>query len=242
MDLPRDGENETGRGAFTPEEQLKLPEEDERLPWLESDEDYREPGIDPSRIVAFALIGVLALVLVGGAVWFVMHSREQGSILPDGRTIAAPTEPYKTRPDDPGGAQVAGTGDTTFERAEGIDSEGQIAATDTPAPAATPAATPVATQAAAPVPTPSATATQPPTVSGVPVQVAAYSRRNQAVDGWTTLTRRYDVLQGMKYRIVEAVVDGATVHRLQALASDRAAADNLCRAIKQAGGDCQVKG
>ncbi len=233
MDLPRDGENEAGRGAFTPEEQLKLTEEDERLPWLESDEDYHEPGIDPSRIVAFALIGVLALVLIGGATWFVMNSREQGSILPDGSTIAAPAEPYKTRPGDPGGAQIAGTGDTTFERAEGIDSESQIAATDTPAPVTTPSA--------APAPTPSATATQAPATSGVPVQVGAYSRREQAVDGWSTLVRRYEVLQGMKYRIVEAVVDGATVHRLQAMASDRAAADNLCRAIKNAGGDCQVK-
>jgi len=232
MDLPRDGEDEAGRMTFSTEEQLKLSDEDERLPWLESDEDYQEPGIDPSRIVAFALIGVLALALIGGAVWFVTNSREQGSILPDGSTIAAPEEPYKTKPEQAGGAEVAGTGDTSFERAEGIDSEGRIAATDTPAPSSSAPAQPTA----------AATASPAAAVSGVPVQVAAYTRRDQAEPGWNTLARRYDVLQGMKYRVVEGIVDGATVYRLQAMAGTRAEADNLCRAIKQSGGDCQVKG
>jgi len=234
MDLPRDGEDEAGRGTFSTEEQLRLTEDDERLPWLESDEDYQQPGIDPSRIIAFALIGVLALVLIGGATWFVTSARQDSDIIPDGSTIAAPEQPYKTRPAQSGGTEVAGTGDTSFERAEGIDAEGRIAATDTPAPSGT--------MRPEPAPTASASAAPAPAMSGVPVQVAAYTQRDQAEAGWNTLARRYDVLQGMRYRIVQAVVDGATVHRLQAMAPSRTEADNLCRAIKQAGGDCQVKG
>jgi hypothetical protein len=46
----------------------------------------------------------------------------------------------------------------------------------------------------------------------------------------------------MRYRIEEGVVDIGTVYRLQAVASDRAAADRLCANLKSDGIDCQVKG
>ena len=36
------------------EEQLSLANADERLPWLESDDDYEQPAVDTGRIVAFA--------------------------------------------------------------------------------------------------------------------------------------------------------------------------------------------
>ena len=45
----------------------------------------------------------------------------------------------------------------------------------------------------------------------------------------------------MRYRIEEGVVDIGKVYRLQAVASDRAAADRLCAALKADGLDCQVK-
>ena len=73
------------------------------------------------------------------------------------------------------------------------------------------------------------------------MQVGAYQTRASAETGWSQVQGRYPVLQGVRHRIVEATVDSGTIYRLQAVAADGAAADAMCRAIRTAGGDCQVK-
>src|SRR5262249_6738777 len=156
--------------------------------------------------------------------------RTDSALVADGGTIEAPEGPYKEKPEDPGGREVAGTGDTSFAVAEGQTVEGRVA--ETPA-AATPTATPSAAPSAAPSASPS------PGPSGIGVQVGAYSRRDQAEAGWQQLSGRLAPLQGRSHRVVEGVVDGTTVYRLQAVAGSVAEADTLCRAIKAAGGDCQ---
>ena len=70
---------------------------------------------------------LLLIVLLLGAVWFFTRDPGAGAVIADGSTIEAPDEPYKTRPDDPGGREVEGTGDTSYEVAEGQQVEGQIA-------------------------------------------------------------------------------------------------------------------
>lgn len=205
------------------EEELALPA-DERLPWLESDDEYEQPERDTGRIVAFAAGGTLVVaLLVGGLIW-ATGDRGGGEPVADGSVIAAPEEPYKTRPEDPGGREVEGTGNSSFAVAEGEQVEGRIAAP-------------------APSPRPSATAadgenTEP---GGVGVQVGAYSARSAAETGWSTLTGRIGALQGREHRIVEATIDSGRIFRLQALAATVAEAQTLCREIKAAGGDCQVK-
>ena len=106
-------------GPIEAEEQLALADGEERLPWLESDDDYEQPGVDTGRVVAFAAVGLLAVVLVVGAIWWFTRDRTDEALVADGGVIEAPDAPYKTRPDDPGGRQVEGTGDTSFEVAEG---------------------------------------------------------------------------------------------------------------------------
>jgi hypothetical protein len=71
--------------------------------------------------------------------------------------------------------------------------------------------------------------------------VAAYSSRDRAEAGWSTLSTRYSALSGVGHRIVQATVDGATVFRLQAVSGDLKAARELCSALQSQGGDCQVK-
>src|SRR5690554_1549332 len=122
-------------GTIEAEEQLTLADEDERLPWLESDDDYEEPAVDTGRIVAFGAISLLALIVIIGAVLWFTSDRTRADVVADGSTIEAPDEPYKVRPDEPGGQQVAGTGETSFEVAEGNRVEGRIAGSGTvPAP------------------------------------------------------------------------------------------------------------
>jgi hypothetical protein len=214
----------------TIEEQLTLADGEERLPWLESDDEDEQPGVDTGRIIAFAAVGALALVLLLGALWWFTGDRADEELVADGGTIEAPDEPYRTRPDDPGGQQVAGTGDTSFEVGEGQEVEGLIAGSgDVPAPSID------REQADSPAPRPSAAA------GGIGVQVGAYSSREAAETGWTTLSGRIEALQGRNHRVVQGTADSGTIYRLQAVAGTVAEAETLCRSIKSQGGDCQVK-
>jgi len=207
---------------------LDLDDGDEQLPWLESDEDYEQGGVDTGRIVAFALIGLLVIGLVVGALWFFTRDRSDPALVADGGTIEAPDGPYKTRPENPGGKTFAGTGDTSFAVAEGQSREGKLAEE---------APRPSVDAASADKPAPPAEDVK----GGVGVQVGAYSNRAAAEQGWATLQGRYSALQGVRHRIVEGQADIGTVYRLQAVAGDAASANGLCNAIKAAGGACQVK-
>lgn len=226
-DEPMDGD---GDGPIEAEEQLALADGAERLPWLESDDDDEEPGVDTGRLVAFAAVGLLALVLILGMIWFFTSDTNDDELVADGGTIEAPDEPYRTRPDDPGGRQVEGTGDTSFEVAEGETVEGRIAGSG-----ATPAPSIDRTQGGKP------TSAATPASGGVGVQVGAYSSRAAAETGWSQLSGRIEALQGRSHRIVQGTADSGTIFRLQAVAGSAAEAEALCRAIRSQGGDCQVK-
>lgn len=220
-------------GVIGADAQLSLSGADERLPWLESDDDYEQPGVDTGRIIAFAAVGLLFIVLVLGAIYFFTRDPSDADVVADGSTIEAPDEPYKSRPDDPGGREVEGTGDTSYEVAEGKQIQGQIAAgvpvkDDEDEEPAEPTAAPLPTTSSAPT-------------GSVGVQVGAYSTRAQAEAGWSQLTGRYEALQGRSHRVLQGTADSGTIFRLQAVAGSAADADTLCRAIKAAGGDCQVK-
>jgi len=222
--VPGDGE------TIETEEQLALADGEERLPWLESDDEDEQPGVDTGRIVAFGAVGALALVLLLGALWWFTGDRADEELVADGGVIEAPDEPYRTRPDAPGGQQVAGTGDTSFEVGEGKTREGRIAGSgDAPAPS-------IDREQAD---TSDAPAT--PASSGIGVQVGAYSSREAAESGWTTLAGRIGALQGRSHRVVQGTADSGTIFRLQAVAGTVAEAETLCRNIKAQGGDCQVK-
>ena len=235
--MPRKGIGEEpedlGEGPIDTEEQLELADGEERLPWLESDDDYDQPGVDTGRLVAFGVVIALALVLMLGALWWFTRNGTDEELVADGSVIEAPDEPYRERPDDPGGQQVAGTGDTSFEVGEGRSVDGRIAGSG-----AVPAPSIDREQDDAPAARPSAAATAS---GGIGVQVGAYSTRAQAETGWSQLTARIEALQGRNHRVVQGTADSGTIYRLQAVAGTVAEAETLCRSIKSQGGDCQVK-
>lgn len=222
------------------EEQLDLAD-DESLPWLEAGEDEDDgAGFDTSRLILLAVLALALLGAVVGAIWFVTN---QVSDEPeaDGSVIAAPEEPYKTRPDDPGGKTFAGTGDTSFAVGEGQSREGRLAEPTT-APRDTAASGPSiastvneGTRTTAPSTPASATA------PGTAVQVGAFPRRDDAEAAWSRLTRQTEALSGVRHRVVEAQVDIGRVYRLQAVTGSRAEANRLCAALKADGLACFVK-
>ncbi len=215
------------------------------LPWLESDEEDEDAGgLDVMQIVGFVALLLAVLGAVVGGVWFVSNRVAGAEAVADGSVITAPEGPIKQRPDNPGGKEFAGTGNVAPLVGEGGSRPATVAeAPMPPLPGAQPMGTPLATPSAGatkPVPTTAPTPSAPP-VAGTGVQLAAYGTRARAEEGWTQVSRRTEVLKGVKYRIVEGKVDIGTVYRLQAVAGSRAEADRLCAALKADGVDCQVK-
>lgn len=231
----------TVRQAEPPERELAFETPDERLPWLESEEDGEEPPVyDTGRLIGLGLIMLVALVVLVGGVWFFANRSAVSGPAPDGSLVAAPTAPYKERPSSPGGKTFAGTGDTSYAVGEGREVEGKLAAAPPPPPAPAPTAqtTITATAKSEPSPAPAADAALP---QGTAVQVGAYSSRADAQAGWQRLTGQTDALAGVSHRIIAGRADIGTVYRLQAAGGDRAGAQALCSRLKAVGIACQVK-
>lgn len=208
--------------------------DDDSLPWLEADEeDEGRSDIDIAQIIGFALILMTILATVVGGVWYFANKSGNAEVVADGSVIEAPQGPIKERPEDPGGKEFDGTGNVAPVVAEGGTREG-VLDTDGETGAQTPEAATSAASDASPAAASSGS-------GGVGVQLAAYSSRARAEQGWNDLRRRTDALDNARYRIEEGVVDIGTVYRLQAVASNRAAAEQLCVALKADGLDCQVK-
>jgi hypothetical protein len=221
-------------GVIEPEE-LAFAQEDERLPWLEADDDVDEGAVDTGRVVAFVVGSLVVLALVIGALWWIFRDSSGGDLVADGSTIEAPAGPYKTKPENPGGAEALGTGDTSFAVAQGRTIEGKIAVSPAPQPSID------RNQAGSGPEAASAAKAEASPAEGVGVQVGAYSSRDRAEAGWSTLSTRYPALDGVKHRIVQGTVDGSPIFRLQAVAGDVKTASQLCSALQSQGGDCQVK-
>ena len=214
---------------YLADEQLTLAaDEDERLPWLESgDEDDDDVGgVDTGRIVGFALFAALALAALVAGIWWFGQRGPDAEFVADGSTIEAPPGPYKTKPADPGGKTFEGTGNLAPAVGEGKTTEGRLAEAAVPAPS---------------IDAPKPGETPAPAVSGVGVQVGAYTSRADAEKGWQSLQSRTDKLAGVSHRVVQGQADMGTVYRLQAVAGDAASARALCQALANDGVDCQVK-
>jgi hypothetical protein len=229
------------RPAPQAERELALEAPEERLPWLESDDDGEDAaGFDTGRLVGLGLLLLVALVLVVGAVWFIANRSLDDAPAPDGSLIAAPATPYKERPSNPGGKTFAGTGDTSYAVGAGKKVEGKLAAaTPAPSTALEPAA-PAATPTAQPAPGPAASKDSA-LPRGTAVQVGAYSTRADAEAGWRRLSSQTDALSGVSHRIIAGRADIGTVYRLQAAGGSAAGARALCDRLESAGIACQVK-
>lgn len=234
------------------EGELDLTNEDS-LPWLESDEDESDGGFDMTQFLGF---GAILLALLGAmifGIWFLTNQTRDADLVADGSTIEAPEGPYKERPEDPGGKEFAGTGNVAPVVGEGQTREGVMAdggesgsegsggSVSGSESGGTTAAASSSTDGSGESASSSASASGASSSSVVGVQVGAYGSRARAEAGWQTLTRSSDALSGVRYRIVKGEADIGTVYRLQALASNRAAADQLCNALKADGLPCQVK-
>jgi len=237
MRLMSDERSRAHRAAVDEDGSLRLAlgPGDERLPWLEGEEEDEEPELDRARVLAVGAALLLVLLVLGGVAWWLWADGGEGELAPDGSTIAAPEGPYKVRPRDPGGREVSGTGDKSFEVAEGVPVEGRIAPVAPP-----PVVQPTGQNATGQTET-GPSASDGGQVPGIGVQIGAYPTREAAQAGWSQLSQRLEPLQGHGHRILEGTADSGTIYRLQVVAESLPAARQLCGMLREAGGDCQVK-
>ena len=225
-------------------EPLDLGERD-RLPWLESEED-EDTGVDTGRVAIAVGAGLALMASIVGGVWYVSHRKDAGAPVADGSLIAAPAEPWREAPKEPGGKQFDGTGDTSYAVSQGQNRPAQLAGGDAEVPkagasfaggAAEPAA---AADKPAAKPAEAAPAGAPAGPVGGVVQIAAYASQTQAEGGWNRLVVAHEMLKGMNHRIVAAKIELATVYRLQ-IVTNAGGGQGLCERLKADGVSCQVK-
>ncbi len=206
--------------ADTDSEGLGL-EDPDHLPWLETADDY-EYDDSPSifKIILFILLGLSILAAAFGVYYWYQNKSDNGGVRGNGDVIAAQEGNYKVAPEDEQGKDFEGEGDASFATSEGQKVNGKIGSeakvdsvkTDSPLAAGTAA-----------------------------VQLGAYSDTESAAAGWTSLSRRFGFLKDDMRKIVEGKIDnGATIYRLQAVASNAAQANDICSKLKAAGENCLV--
>ncbi len=146
-------------------------EEGDRLPWLEAvDEDDGREGPSALKLIVAVLIGLAAIGgIVGGLFW--LGNRHAGGASPgDVETIKAPQGAYKVKPQNPGGMNVQGTGDTSFAASAGAEPKGRIDASKMPEAPVTKGAAPAGQLSSGHVKTAQATPAKP--ASTAPIRVA----------------------------------------------------------------------
>jgi len=214
--------------------------DDGQLPWLQAVEDEDEPrGVSGRKMLAALLVVLAAGALVAGT-FFWLGSRG-GDVSGPPELIRAEAGPYKVKPPNPGGLDVAGESQTAFETSAGEDKDAQLdlsAVPETPvaAPKPEPKQEPKPTAAPAEGKTP--LPPEPPTSggSGSVIQLGAFQNQAQAERAWTALAARFPSVAALSKMIVP--FPGGI--RLRAGAPSPAVAREACQALKAAGENCFV--
>jgi len=92
----------------------------DRLPWLEAVEDEDgEEGVSIARLIAGVVAALVAIGLIVGGVFWLRNRPE--AVTGSGKLIEAQEGDYKIKPDDAGGMNVAGEGDTAYAASQGAE-------------------------------------------------------------------------------------------------------------------------
>lgn len=209
----------------------------ESLPWLEAVENEEGPRAISARKM---LIGLTLVLLAGAVVAGTMFWLGRQDPAPGGAPVLIKAEPgpYKVKPNDPGGLDVAGDSETAYSTSAGEDPDAALDVRKlpkemTPLPVETPAAPPK------PKETPKPVAAEPaqPAPTGPTIQLGAYASTVKAETAWKLLSGRFPQVAALNKVVVTANVGGKSIYRLRASgSSDQTRA--ACAALKAAGESC----
>jgi hypothetical protein len=191
-------------------------------------------------LVALFMVLAAAAIVAGTMFWL---GRRDPVVTGAPELIRAEPGPYKVKPDDPGGLDVAGDSETAYSTSAGEDPDAALDVRKLPqemqplpAPAedAPPKKIPP-NEKREPAPDDSA----PASPSGPTVQLGAYASTVKADTAWNLLSGRFPEVAALKKTVVTATVKGKPFYRLRASGSSeqtRAA----CVALRAAGESCLV--
>lgn len=218
--------------------------DEQGLPWLEAVDDEDGPrGVSAGKMLAFVTIVLIAAAIVAGT--FFWMGRSDPAVTGAPELIRAQPGPYKIKPSDPGGLDVAGDSSTAFATSAGVDTDATLAGTPPEEAADVPAAAPKprkllpnetkvpAKDEPAPAPAPATT----PVPGGPTIQLGAYASRIKADTAWGMLSGRFPAVSALSKQVVVATIGGKTIYRLRAL-GDAGATGAACAALKAAGESC----
>jgi len=216
--------------------------DDQSLPWLEAVENEDGPrAISARKMLAALLLVLLAGAIVAGTMFWI--GRQNPAVTGAPELIRAEPGPYKIKPTDPGGLDVAGDSETAYSTSAGEDPDSALDMRKLPEEMA-PLPVEVPQQAAPPKPKepPKAAApepTSPAAPSGPTIQLGAYASTVKAETAWKLLSGRFPQVAALNKVVVTATVGGKSVVRLRASGSaDQTRA--ACSALRAAGESCLV--
>jgi len=207
---------------------------DDALPWLEAVDDEDEPpAVSARKMLAALALVLLGIAIVAGTLFW-LGRQDTGSGPP--KLIKAEPGPYKLRPDNPGGLDVAGDSGTAYATGAGEDSDAELDVSKLPeAPAAElpdAPAPPKRVEAEPPSPAPAPT----PGAKGTVIQLGAYGSTAKAETAWRMLSSRFPAVASL----TKMVVPFSGGYRLRASAGSPAEAQAACRAVVAGGENCFV--
>jgi hypothetical protein len=217
--------------------------DDQALPWLEAVDDEDGPrGISARKmLVAVALVLAAAAIVAGTMFWL---GRRDPVVTGAPELIRAEPGPYKVKPVDPGGLDVAGDSETAYSTSAGEDPDSSLDVRKLP-------------QDMKPLPDPAKEAAPPKKIppnetkvpandepgpaapSGPTIQLGAYASTVKADTAWNLLSGRFPEVAALRKTVVTATVKGKPFYRLRASgSSDQTKA--ACAALRAAGESCLV--
>jgi hypothetical protein len=215
--------------------------DDQGLPWLEAVEDEDGPrGVSARKMLIALLMVLIAAAIIGGT--FFWLGRRDAPVIGEPELIRAEPGPYKVKPDDPGGLDVAGESQTAFETSAGEDPDSALDMNNLPQGVDAPPPEPVPGAVAEPAPKKVEPKAPPsPAVDGAgagpTIQLGAYASTIKADTAWTMLSNRFPEVASLNKSVVSATVNGKSIYRLRAVGStDQTRA--ACAAMRAAGESC----
>lgn len=221
--------------------------DDQGLPWLEAVDDEDGPiGVSGKKMFVALIMVIAAAAIVAGT--FFWLGRRDSVVTGAPELIRAEPTPYKTRPDDPGGLDVAGESETAFETSAGEDPDSALDMNKLPQGVDRPPPAPVPGAPAEPAPKrlPPNETREPapddgaaPATPGPTIQLGAYASTIKAETAWGMLSGRFPEVAALDRTVVNATVNGRAVYRLRAVGSS-AQTRAACAALEAAGESCLV--
>mgnify|MGYP003575134788 CR=1 FL=1 len=212
----------------------------ESLPWLEAVENEDGPrAISARKMLVGLILVLLAAAVVAGTMFWLGRQDPASGGMPI--LIKAEPGPYKVKPSDPGGLDVAGDSETAYSTSAGEDPDATLDVRKLPKdmqplPVETPQ------QESPPKPSPpkekaAPDAAAPAAPAGPAIPLGAYASAGKAETAWKLLSGRFPQVAALNKLVVTANVGGKSVYRLRAAGSAEQT-KAACAALKAAGESC----